>query len=353
MIHDKPGTPIYRPDSPIFISGITGSMNGCSGYAVLILLILLLIHPSSAVLFLSGSDVVIAEPIDDDVIASGGRIAVEAPIESLIAAGGEIVIRAPVRGDVILAGGTVTLDANVGGKVIAAAGAVDINASVGRNVLCTGDTVTLGSNATVGRDAHISGRTVSNAGAIAGVLSVSAESLQNIGTAGSVEFQQREMDDSLIPGAVSIFTAVGFLLLGLVLIRFVPLQFDAVVGTLAGRPVINTLVGLGLTFGGVIACLILAITIVGLPFAVLIGVLLILSFMLAGLFVSAWIGGLIADRFSPAMSPYWRFVSGFILFQIVLFIPVLGFFVQVLAVLLGTGAAFETLRTSFKTHIAG
>lgn len=328
-------------------------MNGCSRYAVLVLLILILIPPSSAVLFLSGPDVVIAEPTDDDVIASGGSVTVEAPIGSLIAAGGEVVVRAPVRGDVILAGGKVTLDADVGGKVVAAGGMIDINASVGRNVVCTGDTITLGNNASVGRDAYISGRTVSNAGKVAGVLSVSAESLENSGSAGSVEFQRQEPDDSLIPGPVSILTAIGFLLLGLVLVRFIPLQFGAVVGALGGRPLRNLLVGLGLTVGGVIACLVLAITIVGIPFAAVIGVLLILSLLLSGLFVSAWIGGLIADRFSPTMNPYWRFVSGFILFQIVLFIPVLGLLVQVLALFLGTGAAFETLRGSSETEIAG
>ncbi|WP_067047824.1 hypothetical protein [Methanofollis ethanolicus] len=328
-------------------------MTGCSRYAVLILFLLVLIPPSSAVLFFSGSDVVITEPSDDDVVASGGRVTVEAPVESLVAAGGEVVVRAPVRGDVILAGGTVTIDADVGGKVVAAGGMIDINSPVGRNVVCTGDTVTIGKNASVGRDAHISGRTVSNAGAVAGVLSVSAESLENSGTAGSVEFQRQEPDDSLIPGPVSIITAIGFLLLGLALIRFMPLQFGAVVGTLRERPIINTLVGIGLTLGGALACLVLAITIIGIPFAAIIGMLLILSFLISGLFVSAWIGGLIADRFSPSMNPYWRFVSGFVLFQIVLFIPVLGFLVQVLALFLGTGAAFETLWRSSETEIAG
>ncbi|TAJ45704.1 hypothetical protein [Methanofollis fontis] len=322
-------------------------------YTVIFLLVLLIVPQSSAIIFLSGSEVAITEPTDDDVIASGGRLVVDAPIESLIAAGGEILIRAPVRGDVILAGGSVEIDAAVGGKVVAAAGTIGIDAPIGRNLLCTGDAVTIGANSSIDRDAHIAARTVSNAGTIGGVLSVAGESFTNTGTAGTVDFQQKQREKGLLPGVAAVLITIGFLLLGLALIRFLPLPFEQVVGTLAESPLLNTLIGLVVIIGGAVILLILAITIIGIPFAAVAGILLLLSALLAGLFVSAWIGDLIAGRVSPTMGPYGRFFIGFVILALLMFVPVLGFLVRAVSVCLGTGAIVRTAGSALEGQMEG
>ncbi|RPJ49858.1 MAG: hypothetical protein EHJ95_08155, partial [Methanobacteriota archaeon] len=83
-----------------------------------ILIVLLLAAPGFALEFRSGNEVIVNDPIDDDLVVSGGQVIIDAPVGSVIAAGGEVRVRAPVTGDVIAAGGLVVVDAEVGGKIV-------------------------------------------------------------------------------------------------------------------------------------------------------------------------------------------------------------------------------------------
>lgn len=306
---------------------------------LLLLLISLLPLPAPALETLSGGEVRIGQAIDDDVFASGGVITVDAPVGSLIAAGGQITVNAPVQGDVIAAGGQITLNSDVGGKVVAAGGTVTLNGKVGTNAVLTGGEVTLGSQSSVGRDAMISGGNVVNGGAVAGKLSVKANSFANQGSAGTldVELQQRNAFAGTFLSVFGILFTVGLLILGLVLIRVAPERFMVVEKELTASPLLAAVAGFIALVAGFILLVILAITLVGLPLALFLGLLGGMALLLSTLFASSALGRWTGTLLKKDLSGYVAFLVGFVILNLLFRIPVAGFFLLVIAVSIGSG----------------
>jgi hypothetical protein len=250
-------------------------------------------------------------------------------------------------GDIIAAGGTLIVNGDVGGKVLAAGGEIDLNGNA-TNVLATGGTVRIGRDAVIERDAVISAGEVTNDGAVLGNLTVSANTFSNPGTAGNVTFEEREVQSGLaLPGLFAVLVAIGFLILGLLIIRFLPGPFSAVVREVERSPVVRTVVGFVAIIVTAILLLIIAVTVIGLPVALVGGLIFIVSLMLSSLFVAYALGDVIASRTGWKAGPLWRFVLGFVILQILIFIPLLGALVQIIAVSLGYGGLLYALRGAY------
>ncbi len=321
--------------------------------AIIILALLLIPSGAQALAFLSGDQLQIETPIPDDVVASGGTVTVGAPVDSLTVAGGTVTVDAPVRGDIIAAGGTLIVNGDVGGKVLAAGGEIDLNGNA-TNVLATGGTVRIGRDAVIERDAVISAGEVTNDGAVLGNLTVSANTFSNPGTAGNVTFEEREVQSGLaLPGLFAVLVAIGFLILGLLIIRFLPGPFSAVVREVERSPVVRTVVGFVAIIVTAILLLIIAVTVIGLPVALVGGLIFIVSLMLSSLFVAYALGDVIASRTGWKAGPLWRFVLGFVILQILIFIPLLGALVQIIAVSLGYGGLLYALRGAYPPRAGG
>ncbi|MBP9009611.1 MAG: hypothetical protein KBG16_13315, partial [Methanospirillum sp.] len=71
----------------------------------------LIISPVTAFDTRSGDNIVINEPIDDDLVASGGSMIVNAPVKSITWAGGTLIINEPVEKNLIAAGATIQVNA--------------------------------------------------------------------------------------------------------------------------------------------------------------------------------------------------------------------------------------------------
>ncbi len=314
--------------------------------AVLACLVLLLLPAGvSALATYSGGQVVIDEPVNDDLFVSGGMIEINAPVESVIAAGGTITINAPVSGDAIAAGGTITVNDRIGGKLVAAGGDITVNAEVGTNAVLTGGTVTIGNGATILRDAMISGGQVVNAGQVTGNLTVRAQTFDNRGTAGNIDVQLSDpgREFSHIFSIFGIIFTIGMLILGLVLLHFLPNRFLAVEEEVRTSPLVKTAAGF---FGIIIAFILLvlvSITVVLLPLALIFWAAFFTGLLFSTLFVSLALGRIIA-RYLKWEAPSWQlFILGFIILNLVFRIPVAGIIVHAISVSLGTAAFFWTI----------
>ena len=309
-------------------------MNGRYVLAAIII-VLVFAAPGLALEFRSGNEVIVAEPVDDDLVVSGGRVSIDAPVGSVIAAGGEVRVRAPVRGDVIAAGGLVVIDSEIGGKIVAAGGICQINGNA-TNALVAGGDIDIGRDATIDRDAYVSGSTVRHAGHVAGVLGVTAETFENTGSAGSVRFEQQPRDGGI--DWISILVTIGFAILGLILLTLLPGTFAAVEAEVRNEPFRNVLVGLGVGIVGALVLVVMAMTIVLLPTAILLGMLYFAAVLLASIVVGAALGTVI-QRYFPSVGRAWLFfLAGFILLHLFFAIPILGFLVRIVATALGVGA---------------
>lgn len=111
--------------------------------------------------FIAGSSVLVRQSVTGD----------------LFAAGGELDVVATVNGDVVLAGGRVQLDATAGQDVYAAGGRVAVDGPIARNVRIAGGSVQIGPRAKVGGGATIAGGKIDVLGPIERYLQVAAGSV--------------------------------------------------------------------------------------------------------------------------------------------------------------------------------
>lgn len=108
------------------------------------------------------------------------------------------------------------------------------------------------------------------------------------------------------------------------------------------------MVGGFLIIASAIIIMLLAISIIGIPFAIFAGLLFIIALMLSTIFVSFAFGRMIADRLNFRAGNVWLFILGFVVLNIFFMIPVLGGLIWIIAVSLGFGAIYYALRNNRK-----
>ncbi len=318
---------------------------------VLIALVFILLLPhAQALQMLSGDQVSVDSPIDDDVFAAGGTVTINAPVSGVVIAGGDIIINAPVSGDVFAVGGKIAVNSDVEGKIVAAGGDIDLSGDA-KNAVIVGRNVNIHPTTVISRDAAISGGTVSNAGTIVGNLTVRAENFYNTGSAGSVDFNKNGGLQRLqqLMNTFSILMTIGFLILGIILLTVFPAQFFSVTEEVRKSPVKNTVVGFLLILASVILVFVLAVTLIGFPVALIMGMLFIIALMLSSLFVSFAIGRKIVNVLKFETNDVLIFVFGFVILSLIFRIPYAGWFIHIVALSLGFGALIYTLQRNWQS----
>ena len=316
---------------------------------LIIILILLAIPLSvSALVTYSGTQVSIDEPVNDDVFVTGNMIEVNAPVQSIVAAGGTITINAPVKGDVVAAGGTVTINDDIGGKLVAVGGSIDLAGNVSTNAVLQGGRVNIRKSAVIGRDATITAGSVHNAGTVNGKLSVQSRDVENTGTAGTYEVK---VDRS--PGRflwlfslIALLLTIGWYILGLLMIRFVPVRFLQVESEVRINTLVKFAIGFAAMIISVIAFVLLAITIILLPLAIILGVIVLISLMLANLFVASSLGRIIFGYMKWSGKEWQLYTVGFLVLCILSIIPVINILTFVIGLSLGFGAILYTIHNN-------
>lgn len=108
-----------------------------------------------------GNNVVITQPVYEDLYISAGSVTINAPVfGDLICTGGTVNINDSVSDDIIVAGGTVTFNGYVGDDIRCAGGRLYIQKNIG------GDLVIAGGQVTVNRDVVIGGGLLMGGGEI-------------------------------------------------------------------------------------------------------------------------------------------------------------------------------------------
>ncbi len=329
------------------IKKLRRSMSGGIKSIIILSFILILFLPSNvgAVKMLSGDQVRVDSPIEDDIFAAGGAIDINAPVDGVVIAGGNININAPVNGDVFAAGGQISVNSDVKGKIVAAGGNIDIKGNA-RNVVITGGNINIHSTAVISRDAIISGGNVNNAGRVNGNLTVRSEKFQNTGSAGNVKFMKSDFAQSF-QRAISIFRiliTLGFIILGIIFLRLFPVQFHKVEEEIRASTLLKTVVGFVLIIISAIVIILIAVTVIGLPVAAIMAMLFIIALMLSTLFVSFTFGKKILELLKLHAGNLWIFVLGFIVLSLLFSIPYLGWLIQIVAISLGFGAVCYAMR---------
>jgi len=137
--------------------------------------------------------------------------------------------------------------------------------------------------------------------------------------------------------------ALGFLIIGLLLITLFPGAATTLEGIVLNQPIQTLLIGVGGLIGGGIICMLLLISIVGIPLALLVGLLLVTATTLSGLVTALALGRWLGGVLKTDTSPWILFIAGFVLLNLLQMIPILGGLIWLVALLLGTGAIFSAV----------
>lgn len=284
----------------------------------------------------AGGNVRIRDVVQRDVYAGGGNVVLEGVVGRHVRlAGGNLDIRPTARigGRLGLAGGTVSVRGPVGGSIEAAASDVTIDSEVGGDVRIAAGSVHLGPNARIG------GRLLHH-----GWVDVQRDPAAVV--AGGVEKQNPSRASRR--HAASSFSGGWQWSMGLVILAAALAAAFPALATRMGAGV-RAKPGLAFGWGFVVlafvpvAALILGITIVGIPVAIL----LVLAYILALILGWAAAGVLLGDaalakfRGADASRAAWRAgAAAAAAFALALLgrVPIVGWLFGLAAVLFGIGA---------------
>jgi cytoskeletal protein CcmA (bactofilin family) len=291
-------------------------------------------------LLVAGGTVIVSGKISQDARIMGGQVTVNGAIErNLTVAGGNVNLTntASVQGGVVAAGGTIVLAVPVGKDVRVAAGNLTVSDMIDGNLHVAAGQLRLTSKAAVGGNlTYWSGHpaSIDENAKVAGIISkkIPKEGIRN----------SAEKMAGMVAGFILLAKIIGFfstLLMGLVLIYFVPNYSRDVVSTLRDKP----LASLGLGFLTVLATpvmiVFLLVTVVGIPLALLLSALYLIGIYLARILAIFWIGSALLGLFGKTVGEGWALVLGLIVYSVLTLLPFIGGLVAVLAVLFGLGAS--------------
>lgn len=299
-------------------------------------------------------------------VRAGGSITVGADerVDDLTVMGGTVAIHGTVDGDVTVMGGNVIITGTVTGDVEVVAGNLYVDGPIGGSASVIGGNVEFGEAAAVGASVSAVAGTVSVAGAIDGDLravSGSVTLLDGSSVGGDVrytgELDQRQgatvhgaidrepyrplppIDGVTAPAPwiVSVYLFMVNFLLGAIILLAAPAGVRTVADTARSGPVISLVAGIFLLLAIPVALVLVAITIIGLPLA-------LLGFLLFGLTV--WIA-LIVGRYAVGAwllslvgrDNRWAALAiGLALVGFLAWLPYVGRAISAVVTLIGLGA---------------
>lgn len=317
--------------------------------------------------------------VGEDVIVSGSMASVTDSVPGdVILAGRGVVFQGAAGGDYLGVGSQQTIGGRIHGSARAVGGEIHVTAVVDRNATIGGGNVALDSAADIGRNAYLAGENVEVIGTVRGGVLVSGGKVVLNGIiGGDAEVRARALTvgphavitgnlryrvpagkvhidpAARISGTVTALPVsggrwgikywlwmLGVILAGVVAVALLPGFTSDAAAILAKNPVRSGLVGLGWFILVPIAVILAAITIIGLPLALLTIALYAVGVCFSAVPFSIWLGRLLpgARTRTGRQGLILNFVIGEILLLLVGMIPFVGAIVTGVAGCLGFGA---------------
>jgi cytoskeletal protein CcmA (bactofilin family) len=303
--------------------------------------------PAAALAFSAQSEQTITVPKGETktgtYYAWGQVITIDGDVDGdLVCAGNSVSVNGAVHGDVICAGQTVTVNGPVDGSVRVAGQVVSLNGTVGRNGMVAAQTLAMGSASTLAGDLGVAGQTASINGKIAKDLYVKLDDLKlgpdaTVGgkTVKAPKTEPRHNDAQDFGSAIlalRLYWIFASLIIGLAFVLLAPRLVQRVTKVMLDKPGSSIGWGLVVTLLGPIVVLLLLVTVVGIPLALLTGllwlVLVATSGIVAGIAAGEWFVARADWKRHPLL---WATMLGVPLAAIAFSVPVLGWLLAMVA----------------------
>lgn len=311
--------------------------------------------------YAAGGSVLINGTVNGDVLAAGGQVTIRGTVQNVRVAGGQIVIDGKINGNVTSVGGniTTTSSSTIAGSLVGAGGQFSLSGPITKTVSLATGQATIGNS--IGSDVWISGQTITFTpqAKVQGNVSYVSSQKATIGNGAVISgklsqtiptpqpSQQRERERA--PGSVFAALAglrIGLavasflisLIVGLLLISLTPIYTGRVMEHLSKHPWHSFLVGFVTWILTPFIVIILLITLVGIPFAILLGILVAVFSYIGKIIASVVIGMWVVARFDKRKNIAVALLIGLLVVEIVGLIPFLGWVFTAVVSAVGFGA---------------
>lgn len=308
--------------------------------------------------YLAGSNVIVEGTVNGDLIAAGGMVDIRGNIlNNVRVAGGQIVVSAKIDKNLTVAGGSVNItdSAKIGGSLVAGAGTLSVFAPIGKSVnIGTGQATfgnTIGGDITAGAgqitltpNAKVSGDLTywsQSPAQIQPGAQILGKTTHNLPPAKVVERARPARILGIFTGVSLAFKIVGLLsalIIGLLLLKFFPIYTQRTVDVIAQKPWASLGIGFLTAVLTPIVLVILLITVIGIPIAMILLVTFLVVAYFAKIFVSLVFGQKFLQLFGQKIGSGWSLLSGLVIYGLITVVPILGWIVTILVVLFGLGA---------------
>ncbi len=355
---------------------------------------------------ITGETITVDGTINGDLKAFAANVTINGDINgNVIAAGSDVKINGLVFGDLMVAGGTVELIGEVTDDLMAAGGTINIDGEVRDNVMMAGGMINVSERGKIGRDLLVGGGMVNLSGTVkrnvtfgVGQMTILGEIGGNLnGEAskkiviessaeidGNLEYKtpkEAEIKDgamivgekkwekledkarknrSLITNLFGnilgkIYNVLALLIVAIVAILLFPKKSEEVANNINTKPGKSFLYGLGLLIVAPTAIIILAITILGIPLAIILGLMYGVLFYVSKIYTGLWAGKRILEYInSKSKKKYSNLILptilGLFVLWILFMIPFIGVLVKISAVIFGMGAILVCLFNYYKEN---
>jgi len=311
--------------------------------------------PVQGDLVAAGATITVANDVQDSLFAAGNSVTLRGTVgRAARIAGREVIIDGTINGDLLVAGQQITISDKtvINGDLIIGGTDVIVNGTVKGLTKIHGTNVALnGTFANV--SAYVDNLTLNGATIINGDLLYRAPTQASVNSSAKITGQTNYTKAPSSPrlrgmvGTSHLLTLLGVILLLLLLTRFWPKAIEALLARSTERFGSMLLWGLGITFITPIILVLVAFTLIGLPFALL-GFLVWLAALMIGSLIGKLVLGSWVVKSLTRESSYridWQvIVVGVLLAAAIGFIPVIGGLITFVLTMVGLGATFNHVR---------
>ena len=314
-----------------------------------------------------GKDVFVTGGVEKDVFAAGALVGITGTVyEDVRAVGAEVTIGGRVDGDILAAGGAVVLDQSLNasstvrifGDHVVANGVFHDNVAIwAGSVELQGD---FRGDVTIHTDRSI---VVNDNARIAGSFTYSAPKKaiisENTTIIGTTTFTDpREGDDeprggmsgmlAAFVGTISLFSFISFLIASILCVTLFPKFSERMVLYELGNGGTAVLLGLGSWIGLAFISVLLILSLIGMIVGLGLGAFFIALALLANVLSSIMAGALLSNLIKREAIVDWRWtMMGAAILELIKFIPIVGWILNVLLILSMMGAMVKGMYTEW------
>lgn len=319
--------------------------------------------------YVAGGTVYVDGTINGDLLVAGGTVNIRGKVSNNIrAVGGQIIVSGKTGRNLTTLGGSVTITetASVSGSLVAGAGTLSVFAPIGTDASIGAGQVTIDSHIT--RDVQAGVGTISltpnakiggnftywssETAQVTAPSQVAGKITHNYPPTPEKEQPQKDTSPFVIAGLVSTFSLFSFcsaLLIGLLMLKFIPVYTKQIVVLMQEK----MLQSFGVGFLSIVLApfifVILLITLIGIPLSIISFVLFGILIYLAKIIFSMVLGEKIFVQLNKKAARGWTFLVGLILYYLITMIPVFGFVVWLIAGCMGLGALLMQAQYAYTT----